>query len=350
MAPKTKTVAVLTAPPLDATKEDEGADFAAFLSEIGADGSTVVQVYRKVTENGANVGKWAYCCKRQASGGILDDLQREYGGGTYNLKYADAQTGDWKGSKVIVIQGPSLADSPPRSPGGEDRLDRLERIVTEAIRGPAVDPLDSLAKMVAVVATLMPKTEPAKDTSPKDMLDMYFRGREEAAREHKQLAALAGAADGDGDALLKIGMPLVEMMRSQQDAARTAREVAPSAEPLHSQPGEAQVAVGPWWALVLRPYIGDLYVRAKAGKDARVYADMVMEDVPDAMVAQIKGLVADRDFPAKFLTVYPAFNETVELQQWVAAFVEEIRSVTSDEDDDAGGDEEILPPEHVAHG
>jgi hypothetical protein len=346
MAPKAKTVAVLAAAPVDDPEVDTGADFTAFLSEIGADGSTVVQVYRKVAENGPNVGKWAYCCKRQASGGILDDLQREYGGGTYNLKYADAQTGNWRGSKVIVIQGPSLAEVSARA-GGEDRLDRLERMIQDSLKAPAVDPLDSLAKVVGVVAALLPKPDPSTNSSSsKDLLDMYFRGREEAGREAAKLASLAGASDGDGNALLQIGMPLVEMMKQQTEAARVARENAPPHIVTPQTQGEAQVAVGPWWAMMLRPYIGDLYVRAKNGKNARVYADMVMEDVPDAAIPQIKELVADRDFPAKFLTVFPAFNETVELQQWVAEFVDEIREVVADDEDAA----EVRLQDEVANG
>jgi hypothetical protein len=297
------------------------------------------------------VGKWAYCCRRQATGGILDDLQREYGGGTYSLKYADANNGQFKGNKTIVIQGSPLPEVVPHH-AADDRLDRIERMLLErnAPAVPPADPIDMFTRMVAVVATLVPKpdTEP-KANHARDMLDMYIRGREEATRDAKQLQALAATTDNDGSALLSIGVPLVELAK-QQMALTQAGAVGRPTAPNVPQNGEVPVAVGPWWAHMLRPYINDLYIRAKAGKNPRVYADAVLEDLSDDMMPRVAELVADPDFPAKFLTVFSAFNETVELQQWISEFISEVRDVLSGDDGGAVESDSLDPSREVSSG
>jgi hypothetical protein len=339
MAPR-KITGVITIPADqqdDLAPTDEGTDFEAFLSEIGLDGATSVRVERKETE-GPDVGKWGFCTKWQASGSILEDIQREFGPGSYRLRYTDVNTGKIKGQKVVLVKAPlSYSANGAAATGGapsDRRLDLLERLLEGLVTRPQAapeNPLDNLVKMAEVMSKLVPKES---GNASEKSLDLYLRGLEHGRKQAETIAAIASSG-GEGDALLRIGLPLVELAKSQMDLnqrqAAAAPAVPPPLVPGHN-PQSEQVDM-PWWYLALRPYVGDLLKRAQMGKNARVYAAAVLEDMPDSVLPRISQLVADPDFMRQFCTVFPGFNETVELQAWVSAFIDEIRlSIVEDEE------------------
>jgi hypothetical protein len=347
-----KTLAVLAVPPgADEAETPQGGDFEAFLSEIGADGSTVVRIERKA-EDGPNVGKWGFCSRRQATGSILEDVQREFGAGTYRLRYTDVNTGQIKGQKDILINAPF-----GQSPGGasfsgvspaESRMDRIERALEAALlrpTTPATSPLDDLVKLTDVVSKLLPQdTGRGADRA----LDMYLRGRDEGEKTGRAIAAVAGGGDGEGDALLRIGLPLVEMAKQQMDLMK--QNPAAASQPIRPTGDEMVI---PGWVRALRPYVRDLLARARMGRDPAVYAAMIVEDMPDEALPEAAQLVGDPDFPRQFLSAFPDFNETVEMQHWVRELVAAIRAQVADAmaelaADDAGEVGQVPAVDHDA--
>jgi hypothetical protein len=153
------------------------------------------------------------------------------------------------------------------------------------------------------------------------------------------------AGDGDGAALLQIGMPLVELMKQHVETGKQQQVAGPVNQlPRPMAPGE-ETAVIPWWVLGLRPYVGDLLKRAQLGKNPAVYADMVVEDFPDHLLPRVAELLAQPDFGQQFLSVFPQFSETVEIQQWIGEFFAAVRDAVVEDAD--GGDDVVEPTGEV---
>jgi hypothetical protein len=299
-------------------------DVEAFLTDIGADGALLVKIERK-QEEGPSVGKWGFCAKRQASGNMMEDVQRDFGPGTYQLTMTDAATGQYRRKAIILVHAPA-----GYGPGGaaaaavpvaDPRLDSMQRLfetlLTALIAKPAapvVSPLDDLSKILSVVGKLIPQDGGGETRA----LDMYLRGRSEGEQSAKALMSLQSVGDGDGEALLKIGMPLVEMAQKQMEMNR--QNPAPVQPPVAVQPIDGADTVIPWWVAALRRYIPDLYARAQAGKTPSVYAAMVVEDMPDAALDRVKSLLNEPDFGARFLSAFPQFGESIETQKWIGDF------------------------------
>jgi hypothetical protein len=313
----------------------------AFLTDIGVEGGVNVKIERK-QEDGPNVGKWGFCAKRQASGNMMEDIQRDFGPGTYQLTLIDAETGKYRRRMMILIHPPAGYSAPGAAPVAvavpDSRLDGMQRLIETMITAfiakpaaPVVSPLDDLSKIVGVVAKLIPSPESGNSDRA---LDMYLRGREEGERSAQAMAALAPAGEGDGQALLKIGLPLVEMAQKQMELNRQTpvQQVQPTGP---VPPVEGAESVIPWWVAGLRPYVRDLLGRARAGKNPAVYADMVLEDMPENVLPKIAELLAEADFGARFLSAFPQFGESVEVQKWIAEFFVTIRDGIVDDDDDA---------------
>jgi hypothetical protein len=329
----------------DLTAAADEQDVWSFFSDMGLGGEYNVQIQRRI-ESGDHKGKLAYLARRPYLPTLLDDLMREYGGGYYRIQLID---GDNKfvtgGSRTLVIDGVPIvpgaaaAAAVPAVAVVDQRLDGMQRLfetlLTALVAKPAApvsSPLDDLVKLTTVLSGLNPP-EKAQDGK---FMDWYLRGRDEGERQATALAAVSqsGGADPDADALLKIGMPLVELAKQQMDINRQQPQVMVPAQRMAGAPAGPvnEVVDMPWWVVALRPYVRDLYDRARAGKNARVYADMVVEDMPDAALTRVADLVSDPDFRRQFLAVFPQFNETIELQQWVAEFLEGVREGVVEDD------------------
>jgi hypothetical protein len=293
-------------------------------------------------ESGDNKGKMAYVSKRPYLPTLLDDLQREYGGGTFQVRLLDGEQRFVSGgSRMVVLEGAPIAPgavvaapAPVVNPR-EERMDRLfEALITGLVSKPApvsASPLDDLTKVAELVKTLVPSGK-GSDRE----LDMYLRGREEGEKSAKAMASLMAEGGDEGAAIAQLGGSLLDLLKQQKDAisANPRPESVAGAPQSHSQP---PLDVSPIWVQMLRPYKRDLLLRAQMGKNPRVYAGMVVEDLPDAALPRVAETVADRDFVAKFLAAFPEFNATVELQQWVAEMIEEVRELLKPDDDaDAG--------------
>jgi hypothetical protein len=361
MAARKRTITVLTDPePAEVQAGDYEPDTEAFLNEIGADGTTAVRIERK-QEEGPHAGKFGFCSRRQATGTILEDIQREFGPGIYRLRYSDADSGRIKGQRDVLINAPvghgtaaaaAAAASIPNP--ADERLNRLmETMITAMIArppAPVVSPLDDLSKIVGVVAKLIPQPEAGTEGRA---LDLYIRGVEAGERQAKALAALVpSGSDSEGEALLKIGLPVVELIKQQMDMNRQTGGVGqvPQAAPGQAPRAPANEVDMPWWAVALRPYVGDLLVRARAGRNPRVYADMVVEDMPEAAISQVATLIADRDFVRQFLAAYPMFNESVETQVWIGEFIEGMREAVAEMESGDEPAEVVQPAGEIVNG
>jgi hypothetical protein len=213
-------------------------------------------------------------------------------------------------------------------------MDRLfEALITGLVSKPVApveSPLDNLAKISELVKTLMPS---GKESGRE--LDMYLRGREEGEKAGKALAALMSSGGDETQAIAQIGAPLIDLFKQQMERNNTPAPRADVRGAPHSQP--PQLDMSPLWVQMLRPYKDLLLVRARAGKNPRVYAGSVVEDVPDHLLPRVAEALADRDFVGKFLSAFPEFNDSVELQQWVAEFVEEARELLRPDPDEIDG-------------
>lgn len=90
---------------------------------------------------------------------LLDDVRERWGGGKYRGRVVDAR-GTYRRALTFGIAGAPRDDAAAATPGGDDRLDRLERIVKELAtamttqHAPPAAPVDTLAQFAAMAKIL----------------------------------------------------------------------------------------------------------------------------------------------------------------------------------------------------
>jgi hypothetical protein len=312
-------------------EEPIGDELDTLLDELGGGAEKfAVSIFRRQV-TGVESGKLAYVGRVPLLGFTLEDLQRDYGGGRYVLKIYDTSTGKYQKSRQVVIEG-APAMVAPLSHTVEDAALRDElRLIRERVeRQPVPQSIDTFA-MFQQFATLMttlvpPAPAPVGGGSAKELLDMYFRGREDGARD---------VPPGDGgikSTLMELGAPLLTLARENLELQKTRMGQPASAED-SGQP-QGVLDVSPDWVQLIRPFVGGLFERAQLGKNARVYAAALMEDLPEYALNIVDKAIAQRDFVDQFVAAYPQFGQTADLRKWVADFVDEAHILLSDEDAD----------------
>lgn len=334
------------------TVADDGApdELDTLLSELaGGAESYSLSIFRRQL-SGPETGRLAYVARVPLAGFSLEDLQREYGGGRYVLKVHDTETGRYLRSRTVTIEGAPASASPSSHPDVE-RVERKVDALIESLsrQGATQQPQSSdvfgmVRDVFSLVTTMMPpRTEApaASGATAKELFDTYFRGREDGLKE----ASRTGGSDVK-DALVSIGAPLLSLARENLDMQR--RNGANGTPADAAPPQSAEVAdMSPKWALLVRPFVGGLFERARAGKNARVYANTLVEDLSDSQLELVAGPLASSDFVEQFCAAFPQFSQTPELRQWVADFVDEARTLLDLHGGDVAGDD--TPNGEAAH-
>jgi len=325
----------------NAGMQEVGNDIDSLLDEFGGGGGYNVNVFRKMI-SGPMAGRLAYVVKVPLSGFTLEDLQRDFGGGTFHLRIVSADDNKIRRQRVVTIEGEAKVPGagPAVSVGAPSEIEaalktlielQTRSLTTPQPAPPAIDPMQMLTSVMGLVREMAPAPAAAQGASAKELLDMYFKGREDAERE---------LPSGDGgnnivNGLAQIGMPLVEIAR--ENIALKKQELANA--PARSAPAQQPEVQVPLWVMMFRPHVGALLQRARDGKNPGVYAAALAEDLPESAVAQVRTLVEDPDFPNQFCAMFPAFNESAGVRTWIEEFIKEAREMLSEygDDDDVDG-------------
>lgn len=315
--------------------DDAGLDeLDAMFGEL-ADGSGpfTVTIYRRQM-TGPDAGKMAFVTTVPADGFTLADLQRDHGGGRYHLKVRDGSTGRIRRLRDVVIEGaPAATPAPTAAQPQESEMMSVLRSINERLSTVGAPPPSQSMDMFAmfkefaeVMRTLAPTPAQAGGNTAKELMDMYWRGRDEARQE-------GSGSTGFREIISDFGAPLIAVARENLEMQRRAiPPMAPQSAPIPAPmpaptPTSGVPDVAPPWVFVIRPYIEPLYNRAVAGKNARVYANTLVEDLPEGMVGMVSQLLESGDFVDQFIAAYPQFGETEQLRSWVGEFVEEARDL-----------------------
>ena len=300
----------------------------SMLEELGgADGYTV-SIFRRVL-SGPNQGKQAYMVRVPLAGFTLDDLRRDYGGGSYVLKVVGETDGKIKKVRHVVIEGAPASAVVPSAMNETNQLLRtlLER-QTAAPAAPTFGPQEMLTMFTGVMSMVREITPSSGGggASAKELMDMYFRGKDDGLRD-------APVSDGGlKSTLMDLGAPLLNIAQRNM-AVREAELARASAAPVAPQQQIAEVPdVAPKWTYIVRGQIPALFQRAQAGKNPRVYANAMIEDLPEAALGAVYEAISQEDFVEQFVTQFPQFGQTAELREWIADFINEARESLREEE------------------
>lgn len=289
----------------------------SLLSELAGSATGKITVYR----TGPNQKQtYVFQCAPEAFS--LDDLRDRFNGGDFRL-YITRNGVLWKNMTVSVEpkQSGASPEAPPSSSdavlaimreGFQKQAEVMRELVmrTAAPPPPPASPLAGLniPEMITALATFMRTMAPApaQAQNPDRAIDMLMKGIE---------LAQSLKSEGGGEEPTMLGL-LRDVIKSPMLASAVAATVAqPQAQPRpqprpQPQPGAPAIAHQPQPAPapsfagetappaapqetqpvmnpLLKQYLGLLVQKAATGADASLYADLVLDNLPDALLDQL---------------------------------------------------------------
>ncbi len=260
-------------------------------------------------------------------------IKRRFGGGEFKVYLRDTDGAFMKSTTVdVTIDGPPKAPEVPAAEtraddssgmmvamlheGREDRrADRADQLAREAAAlASRVDPVAVVQAIVAAAApivTAILARESAPVVPPPTMLEQV-----------ETMTAMMGLAKqmsgGDDDS----GFGGLVKTLAEPIAALAKGVTNPPAEPPAPGPAPAPQPQGPPverpdWFPIFEPVIPQLLGWARAGKDATLRAEYVLDELPAHMIDPVYHFLTAEGFSAEFFaTVQPA----AEFREWFGAF------------------------------
>lgn len=345
-APPAPEVAAPAVDPLEEIASGERDSLSALMGElVGVDDATVT-VYR-ATRNQPQ----AYMFKCSPASFSLDDLRDKFGGGEFRV-YITRGGEPWRNRRVIVEQ--KAGGMPSEIEAKPSAVDALAAVMREGfarqaeIMATLARPAPSSSSMfsgmdlpavitaaAAAITALRPPPAPApapvadSGRSVDRAMDMLMKGIE--------LAQTMGGGGGGGDdpSLMALLRDFVKSPMLAQAVSSTLRPAvaAPSFQParpvapMQSQPAVAApvVPVAQEETAMVNPliahYLGALVGFAAEGSDPTLYADLILDRLPDET---LRGLLDAKPDP---VTVLAGINPKVlQHRDWFVELVETIRA------------------------
>jgi len=331
-------------PPVDALSE--------MMASLQGASTSRITVYRIVKNQPPS-----YVFECDPTSFSLDDLRDKYNGGEFRL-YVMKDGRLFKNMRVVVEPKQMFHGQEPTPPSTTPVSEMLAvmrdgfaaqaaalRDVMAAQR-PAPSPFSMMdipaiiTSIAGAVTALRPPTAPVSAESSSKAIDMFMQGLQ-LARELRE-----DAAPQDNS----IGGMLRDVLRSPivaaavQSAAQTQAQPQPPRlpNPAATQPNPAQVSHAKPAAQptpqseqqVLAYYLGFLVGKAKTGADATLYAELVLDNVPDA---QLTPMLARGDALIDDLIAIHA--PVAEHREWFVTLLKEINDLLAPEDDDSETEE-----------
>lgn len=353
---KTETTAELLQN-LDEETQEFG-DLMSFLSELGSTESAHVSVYRDV--KGSARGAYLFRCTPSefSLADVMDKLRDEYDGGNFRVVvYANGQRCK---NELVQVEGPKKSafdfmnkGQPPAPAIPQNDLASALLQIQESMRAQSDSMRDmmlsqqqentrmlltvleksagnnappqqtSLAELVQLLTVAQTIGGAKSDSSSSEkMLEMFFRGmdqgREQAGGEGDSV--LVTAVKAFAPALADIAklassqaQPPQPLQQRQPEPKKIELNPAPGSQQLPIEANAADVNAIPDAAEAAKPYLQMLLNAAVVNGDPEVYANMLMDQVPQSLLSE--WLESDMNyqmllsyFPQEAKAVYPWFD------------------------------------------
>ena len=317
------------------------------LAEIGDDNSeATVSVYRATPEKGLKGGAFLYSCT--ATEFSLETLRDAYGGGSYRVhikKHGKIVTG---GNRLVIIEEPKhsgIPFTPPTIAASQNQNNESTRLIEIMQAGfnqlgqilsqnkvPAIDPAqmrrDMMSDMLAM-KELFSQQQPAQ-SSGVGQIEMLLKGIE-LAKEITPRDGETGTMDVILEAMRTFGKPIAEAAMARLPVENTGEPTKLSQAPQLPQAQSAQptTVTEDDMTLMLRYYAGQLAAQAANDRDPYVYANLLVDNVPEAQVREILGRPDLKSYLISLnadLKNYP---------EWIDEFIKLVNELLTN-DDDAG--------------
>lgn len=361
-------------PPAAADPEDEGADdehpstsatdevpagpapvdsLSEMMSGLQGANTARIHVYRIVKNQPP-----AYVFECDPTTFSLDDLRDKYNGGEFRL-YIMKDSRLWRNMRVLVEPKQVFHGADPTPPVSHvtdmmalmrDSLTQQTTMIRDMLATRAPLPFANMdlpaiiTAAAAAITALRPPPAPVLPAQPDNSekaLDMFMRGLEIANTMREGMGEGGGGISGILRDVLR--SPIVaEAVRSaipsQQPQPRPQQTQPaalpnPTAQVSHAKPAEPVQPQPQDDNKVLAYYLGFLVGKAQGGADASLYAELVLDNVPDP---QLTPLLARGDqLIDHLIEIHPPVAQH---REWFVKLIQEINDLLEPEDSQPAGD------------
>lgn len=317
-----------------------GDDLDALLAELPAAAASITLSRR----NDKNPTQWDYCTKIPVNEFDLEAVKREFGGGIYRGQVKQG-TGQMVRQFTFSIESrfvPQAFQQPAAGPGAqaialqeeamENRKLFRDLLLALAARPAGGNDLDTAIKL----ATLLKGDSTSGGATVRDLLAMFQQGMQLGADRQPLSDSFGGVVSAASPLLNAIAKNLeaqVEERRRVLGGGAPVREssvqgpLSPAGGPPRTESGPVS---GPYsWLGKVQPYFAQLVNLAKLDKDPELYADVVLDQLPDEFVAELEEAAKD---PAFVQEVLSRVSEARMYRGWFEAFLTRLRAQLLDED------------------
>lgn len=340
---------------LQAPVEVIDTDLETLLAEIGPQ-TKKVSLFR---QDDKSPTKWHYLVKQDVSEFTMETVKEEFGGGNFKARFID-ERGVYITQFLFSIDPrfkpqlisttsysvpPGVSVSGDSSGLGEIRetLKQITLILAQLSQRKEVDPLAGMEKLVSIISPLLqrePSHSPEASAGVEKYIDMFTKGME-----------MGQMMNGDSylPVVEKMGMPILNMLGELVKNGKTVQgkiaQAVPSSVPVPKEPSKVpspQVTNQPTTLDgYLQYYIPQLIQLAKADKDPALYADFVLDQIPENFLDQLYQVLQQPNLIEQLVAVQPEIKNH---EQWFKDFIQHGIEALTPEVAEAG--ENASPEEH----
>ena len=331
---------------------------AEMLSSLQGATSSRITVYRVVKNQ-----PQSYVFECDPASFSLDDLRDKHKGGEFRL-YVTKDGRLFKNMRVVVEPGsPAQAQAPSQTAGLTDVLAVMrdgfsaqaaalrEAMAVQRVSQPSplsgMDIPQIITAIAAAITALRPAPAPPAPDNTSQALDMFMRGMEIASDRMGDGGGMGGLLR---DALrspilaqaVQAAIPQAPVAPQQPRLPQPQPQPNPPAPVSHAKPADPQPQPKQGNE-VLAYYLGFLVGKAQGGADATLYAELVLDNVPDS---QLSPMLARGDLLIDdLIAIHPPVAQH---REWFVALLAEINELLSPEES-AEGESEVVEQPGVAH-
>jgi hypothetical protein len=330
-------------------------DLETLMAEIGPQ-TKKVSLYR---QDDKSATKWHYLTKQDVSEFTMETVKQEFGGGNYKARFID-ERGVYitqflfsidprfkpqliSSTSFSVPPGVSITGDPSGLGEIRETLKQITLILAQLSQKKEVDPLSGMEKLVAIITPLIqrePSHTPEASAGVEKYIDMFTKGME-----------MGQAMNGDSylPVVEKMGMPLLNMLgelvkNGKGVQAKVAQAVPTNVQVPKEKPQTVPATPGTPNTLerYLQFYIPQLIALAKQDKDPALYADLMLDQIPEQFLSTLHQLLLQPTLIEQLVGVHP---EIKNYEQWFKDFIQfATEGLTPEAAQEAG--ENTTPEEH----
>jgi len=344
----------------DAPDTTEDQMLSSLLADLGSDASSGVTVYQVQPPGGKPYDKPAYMFKTTPDAFNLDELRDEYGGGKFRL-YISKNGKLYKNISVNV--------APPKNYGKnyeepkKDNTETMSNMFMQFMEKQDQKNNEMMQMMFQMITALAGNRNNNNEFGPKDMMQIMVQMKEflggnpqqgQSTKEQMEmlfkgieLAKDMGGGDDSAVSLIKetmrtFGGPLAkavdqynETQKKQIDRINHQTQMAPAPVRQHiptqqgninqtEKTGNEEMNV---LKMAIKPNIKMLLAQAKSQKDPQLYAEVLVDQIPDAFFDQFVSYVMDDNLVNNLVEIE---QEVANYKSWFESLHTEIKGVLED--------------------